>query len=90
LLDGPDASIVRAVITATRFEMKSTKDAMMPHSKLEKEPVPETEGIEPLPEIETERQRTFEAYSEGGLRGEAVVEGAPPRKAAARDVISDK
>jgi hypothetical protein len=69
--------------------MNYTKDAMLPHSKIGKEPVPEAEGIEPLPETETERQRTSEAYSQGGLSGEASVEGTEPKRSAALDVTLD-
>jgi hypothetical protein len=82
--------MVRTVITAMRFEMNSTKDAMMPQSKIEKESVPGAEVIEPLPETETERQRRSETYSEGGLSGEAaVVGGTTPKKTAALDVTLD-
>jgi hypothetical protein len=70
--------MVKAAIAAMRPEMKFTKDAMLPQSAIEKELLPEAEGIEPLPETNTERLRTSEAYSEGGLSGEAALDKTAP------------
>jgi hypothetical protein len=58
--------------------MKFTKDAMLPQSTIEKELIPEAEGIEPLPQSNIQSVRTSEAYSEGGLSGEAIVDDTAP------------
>jgi hypothetical protein len=75
--------------SCNEVDMNYTKDAMMPQSKIGKEPVPEAEGIEPLPETETERHRTAETYSEGGLSGEASFEWITQKRSAPLDVTLD-
>jgi hypothetical protein len=69
-----------AATTAMRFEMKSTKDAMLPQPKTVKVTDPEVTGVDPVPD-ETEpfmlRQRTDEEIAEYDKGFESGQKGSP-------------
>jgi hypothetical protein len=65
--------MAKDAITATRFEMKPRIEAMLPKSDVVKMSDPEKTGVDPVPDDVASPSSQTEAYSEGGLSGEATV-----------------
>ena len=71
--------------------MKPTIEAMLPKSNVVKVSDPVVTGADPVPDDVASPSSKTEAYSEGGLSGEAGVEsGSDAHKTSPPDTISDQ